>query len=115
WLGLTVRGTQTIGSVLDGSPAQEAGLYADDELVALDGFRVDGNGVIARCEERRPGEMVRITVFRREQLVDVPVKLGTRPADAVYLARVDDATPEQKNAYRAWLGEVWLERGSNED
>lgn len=104
WLGVTFRGTQTVASVLEGGPAIDAGLYAEDEVVALDGLRVDGNALLSRCEEKRPGETVRITVFRRDQLLEIPVTLGQRPADAVYLAKVDGTTPAQLASLKAWLG-----------
>ena len=58
------------------------------DLVALDGWKVDGAGLLSRCEDRRPGETVRVTVFRRDKLLEVPVVLGQKPAEAVWLARV---------------------------
>ena len=39
WLGVTVAGTKVTG-VLDGSPAQLAGISPGDELVAIDRFQV---------------------------------------------------------------------------
>ncbi|MFL5355216.1 M61 family metallopeptidase [Archangium sp.] len=111
WLGVTTKGSATIATVLDGSPAQEAGLYVDDELVALDGWKVDAAGLLARTEDKSPGETVRLTVFRRDRLVEVLVALGQKPADAVWLARVDKPTDAQKAAYQAWLGSPWEEPG----
>lgn len=111
WLGVTTKGSATVALVVDGSPAQEAGLYVDDELVALDGWRVDGAGLLARCEEKSPGEPVRVTLFRRDRLMEVPVTLGQKPADAAWLARVDKPTEAQKAAYQAWLGAPWDEPG----
>jgi predicted metalloprotease with PDZ domain len=81
----------------------------EDELVALDGWKVDGAGLLARCEDRRPGETVRVTVFRRDRLLEVPVVLGQKPADAVWLSRVERPTDAQKVAYQAWLGAPWDE------
>ena len=104
WLGLTPRGSATVGSVLEGSPAQQAGLYPDDDLVALDGLKVDAASLLARCDERRPGDTVRITLFRRDRLMEVPVVLGTKPADAAYLVRVEQPTDAQRAAFQAWLG-----------
>ncbi|MFP2908029.1 M61 family metallopeptidase [Pyxidicoccus sp. 3LFB2] len=109
WLGLTTKGSATVATVLDGSPAQEAGLYVEDDLVALDGWKVDGNGLLSRCEDRKPGETVRVTVFRRDRLLELPVVLGQKPADAVWLSRVERPTDEQKAAYQAWLGAPWDE------
>jgi predicted metalloprotease with PDZ domain len=111
WLGLTTRGSQTISAVLEGSPAQEAGLYPDDELVALDGYRVDSGALLSRCEERPPGEPVRVTVFRRDRLREIPVVLGTKPADAAYLVRMEGPTEAQRAAYASWLGVGWDDPG----
>ncbi|MGZ3459456.1 MAG: M61 family metallopeptidase, partial [Archangium sp.] len=111
WLGVTTKGSATLATVLDGSPAQEAGLYVDDEFVALDGWRVDAAGLLSRSEDKSPGDSVRLTVFRRDKLVEVPVTLGQKPADAAWLARVDKPTDAQKAAYQAWLGAPWEEPG----
>lgn len=110
WLGITVKGTGGIASVLDGSPAQEAGLYPEDELLALDGFRADGAAVLSRCEDKRPGEQVRISVFRRDRLLEVPVTLGSKPADGAYLMRTERPTDAQKAAFEAWLHGPWDEQ-----
>jgi predicted metalloprotease with PDZ domain len=112
WLGITIKGGATIASVLEGSPAMKAGLYAEDEIVALDGYRVDGAGLISRCEEKRPGEIAKVTVFRRDRLAEVEVQLEDKPADAAYLARVEHPTDAQRTAFAAWLGASWDEAGS---
>jgi predicted metalloprotease with PDZ domain len=109
WLGITTRGSSTVSHVLDGSPAMEAGLYPDDELVALDGYKVDGSGLISRCEDKKPGEVARVTLFRRDRLMELDVRLGSKPNDAVYLARVDNPTEQQKAAYKSWLAAGWDE------
>jgi predicted metalloprotease with PDZ domain len=111
WLGLTVRGSSTVATVLEGSPAQEAGLYADDEVVALEGWRVDGASLLNRCEDRSPGVTVRVTVFRRDRLLEVPVVLGRKPQDAAWLTRVERPTSAQKAAYEAWLKAPWEDTG----
>jgi predicted metalloprotease with PDZ domain len=98
-----------VAIVMDSSPAMEAGLYPEDEVVALDGYRTDGAGLLSRSEDRRPGETVRVTVFRRDKLMEIPVVLGQKPADAVYLTRVDKPTEAQKAAFQAWLGTAWDE------
>jgi len=106
WLGLAVRGS-TVASVATDSPAMEAGLYAEDEVVALDGYRVDGAALLSRCEEKAPGEGVKVTVFRREALVEVPVVLAPRPLDTAWLSRVDAPTPQQRASFKAWCGAEW--------
>ncbi|MEW5737740.1 MAG: PDZ domain-containing protein [Myxococcota bacterium] len=107
YLGVATKGSSTIATVFDGSPAMQAGIYADDEVVALDGFKCDAGQLLSRCEDKRPGETVKLTLFRRDRLLEVPVVLGARPADAVWLARVENPTDAQKAAYQAWLGAPW--------
>ena len=114
WLGATLKGSSAIGCVLAGSPAMEAGIYAEDEIVALDGFKVDGVTLFSRCEEKQPGEVVRVSLFRQDRLLEVAVRLGNKPADAAYLARVEHPTDAQKAAYSAWLGAPWEEPTSGQ-
>ncbi|MBX7096927.1 MAG: PDZ domain-containing protein [Myxococcaceae bacterium] len=107
YLGVTTRGSATIATVLDGTPALEAGLCPDDEVVALDGWKCDASALLSRTDDKKPGEQVVLTVFRRDKLLQVPVTLGQRPSDAVYLVRTERPTEEQKAAFRAWLGVSW--------
>jgi predicted metalloprotease with PDZ domain len=109
WLGITTKGHATVATVQERSPAMEAGLYPEDDVVALDGYKVDGAGLINRCEDKQPGETVWVTLFRRDKLMEVPVVLGQKPADAAWLSRVDHPTEAQKAAFQAWLGAPWEE------
>jgi predicted metalloprotease with PDZ domain len=93
-----------VQAVREGSPAWSAGLYAEDEIVAEDGFRVDRGALWQRFEERGPGGVLRLTVFRRDELVEVPVTLGEPPEDTVWLEAVPDATAAQREAFQAWAG-----------
>ena len=110
WLGAVTRSQNDrclVSYAPAGSPAHAHGLYADDELVALDGWRVEPDKITTRVEEYVPGSRVKITLFRRDELLTVDVTLGEKPADALWIARRDDATPAQKRAYESWLGEPW--------
>lgn len=109
WLGVLPKSGGTIATVLEGTPAQAAGVYAEDEVVALDGYKVDAAGLISRCEDKKPGEQVKVSLFRRDKLLELPITLGQKPADAVYLAKVDAPTEQQKAAYQSWTGAGWDE------
>lgn len=110
WLGVSPRGSSTIGTVQDGSPAMDAGIYPEDEIVALDGYKADVSSLVSRCEDKKPGDVVRVTLFRRDRLMDVEVRLGNKPQDAVFFARVENPSDAQKASYRAWLGADWNEK-----
>lgn len=106
WLGATIPAGPKleVAWVAEGSPAHGAGLYAGDEIVAEDGFRVDRAGLWDRLCERGPGGTLRLTVFRRDELVEVAVTLGTPPEDAVWLEPVAAPTEPQRKAFSHWAG-----------
>ena len=106
WLGAATRTdgrALVVASVRSDGPAEAAGLYAGDELVAIDRERVDAARLPARLAERPAGTTVRATVFRRDELLEIPVTLGVPPADAVAIVPMEGATPAQAALREAWL------------
>ena len=104
---LTAGGKLVVRSTREGSPAWRAGLYAEDEIVAESGFRVDRAGLWQRLEERGPGGALRLTVFRRDELVEVEVPLADTPEDAVWLEMARAPAEAQREAFQAWCGAEW--------
>ncbi len=97
----------TVTSVREGGPAHRAGLYAEDEIVAEGGVRVDRTSLWDRLCERGAGGTVRLTVFRRDELAEVDVPLGVAPEDTVWLEPAPEASPEARAAFEAWSGARW--------
>jgi predicted metalloprotease with PDZ domain len=104
-------GRAVVSSTLSGSPAERAGLYAGDEIIAVDGFKVTESGLGDRLAARRPGDTVRLTLFRRDELREVPVVLGEAPKDKFEIVPAPGATESEKAFYRAWLGEDFPSTG----
>jgi predicted metalloprotease with PDZ domain len=94
----------TVTNVPAGTPAYDQGLYAADQIVAVDGTRASLTFLNARLEEKRPGEELRLTVFRTDELRTVTIKLGGRAEENYRIAPVRNPTPEQTKNYEAWLG-----------
>jgi predicted metalloprotease with PDZ domain len=110
WLGVTTRedgDALIVGSVIDGGPGVAGGLSANDQLLALDGFRVDAATLKDRLAAKKVGETVTFTIFRRDELRTVAVTLAEKPRDKLKIAPAADATDAEKAAYKAWLGEEW--------
>ncbi len=106
WLGAEIPpgAKLTVRTVREGSPAWRAGLYAEDEILAESGFRVDRAALWDRMRQLGPGGVLKLTVFRRDELVEVEVALGQPPAEVAWLEPVDDPSPAQQAAFRAWTG-----------
>jgi len=109
WLGaeLSSGPRLSVVSVREGSPAWQAGLTADDELVAEGGFRLDRAGLQARLEQRGPGGVLRLTLFRRDELVKVAVTLAVPPEDTAWLEAAPAPGDAQRAAFQAWCGVRW--------
>src|SRR5207249_7466183 len=92
-----------VTSVRIGTPAYEQGLNARDQIVALDGARVNKDSFEARVAEKKPGETVRITVFRFDDLHTFEIRLGSRTDVPYRIVQLANSSDEQKQLYRAWL------------
>jgi len=113
WLGATLRekgGALEVVSVAEGSPAQTSGLAAGDELAALDGFRADLKSRLARAQ---PGQTVRLSLFRMEELMEVAVQLAPAPRDTATFTPNAAATPQQRELREKWLGAPWPPPGGS--
>ena len=91
--------------VYSNSAGYEQGLNAGDQIVALDGMRVNQQSFMARLAEKRPGDAVTLTIFRDDDLRTLPLKLGGRVFTDYRILPVRQPTPEQQRHYRAWIGE----------
>ncbi|MBI4508012.1 MAG: M61 family metallopeptidase [Deltaproteobacteria bacterium] len=107
WLGVNTQGDGrvVVASTLSESPAERHGLYAGDQIVAVDGFRVDDRTLAKRILSRRPGDSVRLTLFRRDELFEINVVLGERPRDRFEIAPAEAPSEDQRARYAAWMGE----------
>jgi predicted metalloprotease with PDZ domain len=108
--GLTLRGEGArlvVVNVLTGSAAWRAGVNAGDELVALDGFRVlSPDWLNGRLVERQQGSQATLTVFRRDELINLQLPVVTGPPPRWILRPRPDATPEQQAVLQHWLRTV---------
>lgn len=101
---LKEEGRRTIVThVIADTPAHRGGINAGDEVVALDGTRVNAQSLAARLAERQSGEEAILTLFRRDEVLTLRVVLAPPSAPRRRLTRVANATAEQEAVYRSWL------------
>ena len=93
-----------VKSVRGGSPAYEQGLNAKDKIIALDGARVDKETFEALIAAKRPGDTVRITVFRFDDVRTFDIRLAGALDAPDRIVPMVQASEEQKRIYQGWLG-----------
>ena len=87
-----------------GSPAYDQGLNADDQIVALDNARVTRDSFNARIAEKKPGDVINLTIFRFDELSMLPIKLSGRREGTYRIVPLQNQTEAQKRVYKSWLG-----------
>lgn len=93
-----------VKDVRAGSPAYEQGLNAKDKIIAVDGARVDKDRFEALIAAKRPGDSMRIDVFRFDDVRTFDIRL-TGVVDALYrIVPLAQTSEQQQRIYQAWLG-----------
>jgi predicted metalloprotease with PDZ domain len=98
-----VDGKLMVRRVVAGSPAYDQGLNSGDQIVALNNMRADKEFFDARIAEKKPGELINLTIFRADDLSTLLIKLGSRTDTSYRIVPLAGATPAQKEIYRSWL------------
>ncbi len=107
WLGLKVQmadGRVRVSHVAADSPAQQAGLAAGDELLALGGRRVTPETWEASIDRLTAGSEVTCHVFRDQHLIALRCIPSPAPRDTCYLSLDTEADAETTARRNAWLG-----------
>jgi predicted metalloprotease with PDZ domain len=106
WLGVTTRidsGRLLVSQVRRDTPAMSAGINVDDEILAIDDFRVRADQLTTRLDQYRPGDKVMFLVARRDKLLRLDVTLAAEPPRAWRLELDPSATDAQKTRRAQWL------------
>ena len=106
WIGFlskSVEGRLVISQIPRATPAEAAGLSVDDEILAVDDWRVTADGWAQRLEQYAPRDNAELLVSRREKVIRIPVTLGEEPHKVWQLQVNPKSTDEQKLHVKAWL------------
>lgn len=106
WLGLMTGkkdGTFQVTAVHGEGPAIRAGIQPRDEILALNGHKVDADSFEDRAGELKPGETATLAVFRRERLVESKLQVGSKPKGKLKLVKRPSPTAAQRRNYRKWI------------
>jgi len=86
-----------------GSPAQIAGLAPEDELLAIDDFKVSAEQLTERLKDYQANDIIKITVFHQDELKNLDVQLGQPRASRYELVKIQTTTEYQKTNLQGWL------------
>ncbi|WP_242928308.1 M61 family metallopeptidase [Pontibacter vulgaris] len=96
------NGRNVITSVARGSSSWDGGLNVNDEIIAIDGYRVEGN-VNSFLAGRAIGEKVEVLVSRDGKLLTLEVPLVQDKNVRYRFEQVQNPTELQQKIFKKWL------------
>jgi predicted metalloprotease with PDZ domain len=93
----------TVRSVRADTPAYQQGINSGDQIVAIDGYRATMNRLNQYVGERKPGDRVRLTIFRFDRLRDIDFVLGENTRRDYSFVEVSNPTEQQRRLYRDYM------------
>lgn len=110
FLGVKLKqesGKVLVASKLFSSPADECGLAAHDEILALDNLRVDGATLPFYISNKKPGDKVSMLISRDGMVETLFIELAEYPQIENRIYKQDKASDAEKSVFKNWMIEDW--------
>jgi predicted metalloprotease with PDZ domain len=107
YTGLSLRsnhGVAVVKSVDPNSPAQLVGIDPNDEILAINNFRVTAESFSDRLQDFKSGQEIIITLFKQDQLRSVGLRLSDPICDRYLISEIKNPTSTQQKNLNSWLG-----------
>jgi predicted metalloprotease with PDZ domain len=87
------------------APAYNEGINVNDEIIAIDGFRMNNVAAMnAYISNRKIGDAVKITLARDGLIREMTVKVGTSGVAQYTIVPISNPTDEQQTIFRKFTG-----------
>ena len=96
-------GNMVVSSVEWDSPAQRAGLMAQDQILALDGTRVNAKSLEEALKSKKAADKIRVLLSRRGTVRDIDVVLGQKMERSFKVKPAANPTSIQAAILEDWL------------
>jgi len=93
----------TIGSVRQGSPAEDAGLQPGDEIVSLGRKNIARENWLVSLNRFKQADQIPVSVKRDRRTIETVLVLGSPERFEYRIEEKKDPTPQQKALREAWL------------
>lgn len=98
------NGREIVKFVEIGTPAQIAGIDVGDEILAIDGIRVNPGQLSDRIKDYKPHDAIQVTVFHQEYLRNYTLTLNPPRPNRYQVKPVKNPTDLQKQNFASYLG-----------
>ncbi len=102
WVGASVDSKNIVTRVERNSPATQAGLNTKDEIIAINGFRLNGN-FSTKVRQAEIGDELEMIVARRQEVFQLKMTVGGKTSLSWRLRRATRASRKQQSRYSDWI------------
>jgi predicted metalloprotease with PDZ domain len=106
WLGAALAdqgGKSVFTVVINGGPAELAGVAPGDVAVALDGIALTAANCDRRLKSYQDGDRLELVVFRGDELLTLQLQLAAAPETTCFLSLDEEANADALGLQAAWL------------
>jgi predicted metalloprotease with PDZ domain len=96
-------GKLMVRSIPADTPAYEQGLNTGDQIVAVDGNRASQTFLTSYIGEKKPGDKVKMTIFRFDRLRDIEFTLGGNNRKSYEIVAIENPSETQKTLYQNYV------------
>lgn len=110
FIGVSLRGDgvrTVVEGVLEGYPAQLAGISKGDEILAVDGIRTDVQKLGSLIRAMGPRRTIRVLLAGKGGVRTAELETANTPVLEYRVQKTETATDEEKAIYRGWIGADW--------
>ncbi len=105
-LGASFNDNMEVTRVNRGSAAYSGGLNVEDELLAVNGFRINSTRQLKKIlSDMKAGDQISLLVSRDGMLTTLEMNLIPNNRMTYSIGKVEKPTKQQQALYEAWLGE----------
>jgi len=99
------NGRLIVGRVERGNSAYKHGINVNDEIIAIDNYRVADNDLNTLVENHKAGDEIIISVSRDGIMMDIRVTLSKNKKVNYRIVPIEVPTEKQQLIYKKWLSE----------
>ncbi|MDQ3021719.1 MAG: PDZ domain-containing protein [Bacteroidota bacterium] len=96
-----------ISNIVPGSAAYESGLDINDEIIALNGYRVRSSSLNSRISEMKEGDIIKLTIMREDKLREFDLTVREIKTTKYKIEKIKGQNKFQKKIYEDWLSTKW--------
>lgn len=91
--------------IKDKGTAYQAGIMPNDEIIAIDGYRLTPSNINRRFKNMYIGQKLNLLISRDERLIEKNIIVSSSKDDYIKLEMIEKPTKEQINFLNEWLKE----------